>query len=204
MVLTLLVSSPFVWAEKGGLISSLEKEKKVPPPPFLPSRIPGRVHTHTLSLGVGQSFLYGGMKNHGEDSITTDLYYLFSASYSFSFVSNLHYSGHKDGREEVKLRGLALGIKGKLWQFDSLSPYLLGGLGFYAPLVKQLKDGGLKKSKNKIILGFHFGTGVDLQLNNKLMIGLLLHYHNPFDIKEDTGQVKGSYGKMLITLSYIF
>ena len=192
---------------KKGLISNIEEDggrkapagRSLPAPKPPPSRIPGRVHAHTLSLGLGQSFLFGKLGKYGEDSITPDLYYSFSASHSFGFSLNVHYSSHKLKEKEAQLRGLALGIKGKFWQFDALSPYALLGLGFYSPYVSDAED--------EISLGAHGGLGVELQLNDRINSGLLFHLHRPALKNKRNNSKKraeGYYGKIMIVAGYTF
>ena len=49
------------------------------------------------------------------------------------------------------------------------------------------------------------GAGIDLRLNNKVVVGLLGHYHLPFEVKQDDFEnVKGSYFKLLLTAMYQF
>ena len=186
---------------KKGLITKIEKSHDREPH-FV--RIPGRIHTHSLVLGIGQSFLYGKLGKYGADSITLDALYTFSASYSFSFFVNSHYSVHKKDRdkEKTKLQGLAPGIKAHLWQFDSLSPYTLGGLGFYAT---RTTDGEGKRSGKGILLGLHAGVGIDLVLNRNIVTGILLHVHNPFSSETRSHkESEGYYGKMMLNIGYIF
>ena len=176
LALILLTGASVAWTqgERVGLISQLERRGKegspqTAPPSFNTNRrgprIPGKTRAHSLGLGIGQTFLFGNLGDYGQDSIALppDLYYIFSASHSFSFIANLHYSAHKNDsdqspnhdRDRTQLMGLALGIKGKLWEFDAFSPHLIGGLGFYHPQVRDTTT----QSKNQIVLGTPSGTG---------------------------------------------
>ncbi|MCY4643842.1 MAG: hypothetical protein OXB88_04435 [Bacteriovoracales bacterium] len=203
------VMASLSWA-KPGLITGLEEEAKKQPPRsrFHPasSRIPNRIRTHSFALGLGQSFLYGDLGKKGKDAITPDFYYHYSASHSFDLLINGHYSSHRGAKDKAVIKGLAFGIRGMLWQFDSFSPYALGGLGFYAPLLK-LSDAS--DSEEKVVVGLHGGIGAELQLNDSLAFGALVHYHNPFDPEESQGEgdrpkAKGSYSKMMVTARFIF
>lgn len=163
----------------------------------------GELNRHSLSLGIGQTFLFGEFKNSGDDSITGDLYYGYSASYSFDMYANLHYSKHSFGKSYVQLPGLVAGIKGKMFQFDAFSPYFLGGLGFYRPKVKRPVDGEMLTSDSKITFGYNLGAGVDLKLNDHYGVGLLAHLHNPFDVKQEVGtDVEGAYFKLMLIGTY--
>ena len=51
----------------------------------------------------------------------------------------------------------------------------------------------------------YFGAGADLRLNHKMIIGIILQYHKPFEVKqEETADIRGSYAKLLLTAMYLF
>ena len=165
----------------------------------------GGLQVHSLGIGIGQTFVKGDFEDNGDDKITWDLLYNYSASHSFDMMANFHYSKHSYKGRYIRLSGLAIGIKGKLYQFDSFSPYAVGGLGFYSPKTKREVNGSLIESESKVVFGTHLGAGGDLKLNNKFTMGLLGQYHNPFDVKQELGpEVEGSYFKLLITALYSF
>ena len=169
------------------------------------SQIPGGLHRHALGVGVGQTFILGDFKDNGKNQITADLLYSYSASYSFDLLTNLHYSKHKFNKRYVQLSGLSIGVKGRFFHFDSFSPFVLAGLGFYSPKMKREVEGRLTVTDSQIVFGPHGGGGVDLRLNDNLAMGMLAQYHNPFDVKQELGpQVEGSYFKLLLTVFYIF
>ncbi len=160
---------------------------------------------HSLGLGVGQTFLRSDFNDYGEDKITFDFFYNYSASYSFDFLANLHYTSHKYQNTKTELKGMALGIKGKLYQFDAFAPFILGGFGFYGPQVTPYVNGVHRESDSKLVFGVHVGTGVDLQLNDSVSVGALFHFHDPFDVKQESGgKVEGYYYKLLMTVFYTF
>ena len=174
-------------------------------PSNIPQILPSTTHMHSLGIGLGQTFLSGGFGENGEDRITVDLIYSYSASYSFDLLADVHYSKHKSKNESISLLGTSLSIKSKLYQFDSLAPFILGGLGFYRPQSKRNVNGKLVKSEAKMTFGTNVGAGVDLRLNQSYTAGVLAHYHNPFDVKQDEGpEVEGSYFKLLLTLTRSF
>lgn len=159
----------------------------------------------SIGLGIGQTILMGDFDKHGENGITADLFYSYSASYSFDFLANLHISNHDFRDEETTISGLAFAIKGKLFQFDSFSPFILGGLGFYGPQVERRINGESVKSETKFTFGSNLGVGLDLKLNSRITFGILAHYHNPFDVKQEIGSdLEGSYTKVLLTTFYTF
>jgi len=168
-------------------------------------RIPNNDRKHSLGIGVGQTFVAGDFNDHGEDQITWDLLYNYSASYSFDLLTNFHHSKHKFANQFTQLTSLNLGIKSRFYQIDAFSPYAVGGLGFYAPKVRRLVNGTIQETEAKLAFGYHFGIGGDLRLNEKITVGLLANYHNPFDVKQEQGpEVEGRYYKLLITAFYSF
>lgn len=159
------------------------------------------IHKHGFGIGLGQTFLMGNFEKKGDNKITADLYYSYSASYSFDLLVNLHSSRHSYQEKKVNLQGLSMGIKARSYEFDAFSPFLLGGLGFYRPQIG--KDGESSEIKNTF--GMNAGAGIDLRLNNKVVVGLLGHYHLPFEVKQDNFEnVRGSYFKLLLTTMYLF
>ena len=187
--------------------------KKLPAP-----RTQDDFQVHSLGLGIGQTFLASGFRDYGDDKVTWDLLYDYSASYSFDMLVNFHMSSHKrpnSNDREIDLAGLAFGIKGKVFQFDSFSPFILGGLGFYYPALQRNQassqsggtpDNTVVKSSKKLTFGWHAGVGAELKLNPHFKMGLLGHFHNPFDIEQDAefGKVDGHYFKLLVTGLYSF
>lgn len=168
-------------------------------------RIPSGIRKHSLGIGIGQTFVAGDFNDTGEDQITWDLLYNYSASYSFDLLTNFHHSKHKFANQYTQLTSLNLGIKSKFYQIDAFSPYAVGGFGFYAPKVKRVVAGQLQESETKLAFGYHLGIGGDLRLNEKVTVGLLANYHNPFDVKQELGpEVEGRYYKLLITAFYSF
>lgn len=160
------------------------------------------IHKHSVGLGLGQTFLLGNFENRGDDQITFDFLYAYTASYSFDLLVGVHSSHHKLKDESVNLQGYTMSIKARSYEFDAFSPFVLGGLGFYMPVIEE-KDG--EKSDPKYTFGFNFGAGADLRLNDKVIVGLLAHYHKPFEVKQDdTENVRGSYFKLLLTAMYLF
>lgn len=168
-------------------------------------RIPGSIHKHSLGIGIGQTFLRSDLADHGNDKITPDLYYTYSASYSFDFVANLHYSKHEFMNRDATIRGLALSIKGKGFQYDAFSPFVLGGFGFYLPSATRTINGVPTETREQLVFGFNLGGGVELRLNNEVSVGVIAHYHDPFDVRQEVGpELEGSYMKLLIVASYTF
>ena len=163
--------------------------------------IPQELKVHSLGIGLGQTFVRGNLGEHGQDKITADIFYNYSVSYSFDLMLNFHYSEHFFARRYAKLQGTAVGIKGKFYEFDSFYPFLVGGFGFYAPKIKN----ETAESPSKVVFGIHMGGGGELILNRKFSLGLLAHYHNPFDLRHESGPlVEGFYFKLLVMTLYRF
>ncbi|MFZ4712497.1 MAG: hypothetical protein ACOYL6_02185 [Bacteriovoracaceae bacterium] len=162
----------------------------------------GAPHSHSVGLAIGQTFPMGNFNKYGDSRVSLpDLLYSYSASYSFDFFLDVHYSIHKAPDRELKLFGFAPAVKAKLFQFDAFSPFILGGLGFYVP---EWEDHG-NQSKRKMVFGTNIGLGGDLKLNQNFTVGVLFTHHNPFDVKQDVGpKVEGHYAKMLLTGMYTF
>ena len=160
-------------------------------------------NAHSFGIGFGQSFLQGDFDKNGEDQIVWDLFYNYKASHSFEMLINFHHSKHEFKTTYAKIAGLNLGIKAKFYEYDAFAPYALGGFGFYAPKLQRIYDNQLVETESKFVFGYHLGVGVDLRLNDRFAVGMLAHYHNPFDIKQEAGpEVDGSYAKLLLTLFY--
>lgn len=169
------------------------------------SRIPGDINKHSIGIGLGQTFLRSDFHDHGTDKITPDLYYNYSASYSFDFMANMHWSKHKYLNRDVTIKGVALSIKGKGFQFDAFSPFVLGGFGFYQPEATRILSGVATKTRSQLVFGMNLGAGVELRLNSEATVGVIAHYHDPFDVRQEVGaDLEGSYMKLLIMGMYTF
>lgn len=150
---------------------------------------------HAFGVGLGQTFLVGNWDNK-RDKISADILYNYQASHTFGVLINYHSSRHKFKENQTIVEGVAVGLKGKAFEFDDFGPVLLGGVGFYWPKVNE--------SKKEITFGLHFGAGVELRLNQHLNMGLLAHYHDPFSINQEEGpSVDGAYFKFMLTTFYI-
>lgn len=166
---------------------------------------PRRLQQHGLGFGLGQTLLLGNYGKHGNDKITVDMLYSYAASYSFDLLVNAHLSEHRDESERMKLMGLTSSIKGRIVEYDNLSPYFLGGLGFYAPQAKRRTDTSTKWSDQKVTFGLNFGGGVDLRLNDHYVVGVMGQMHWPFKLQqENQSDLRGYYFKLLITGMYLF
>lgn len=192
--------------KKSNLVREREAEEKEANDAALRASSPRQLRQHGLGVGLGQTFLMGNYGKYGDDKITADLFYSYAASYSFDLLVNAHMSEHKNDNERMKVMGLATSIKGRFVEYDNLSPYFLGGLGFYAPRAKRVNDQGKAKwSDQKVTFGANFGAGVDLRLNEHYVVGVLGQMHWPFKVQQDNqSDLKGYYFKMLITGMYLF
>ncbi len=180
--------------------SAKKQASRIPSP-----RLTGSLKKHSLGIGIGQTFLKSDFKQNGEDKITWDLFYNYSASHSFDFIANFHTSSHKFSGRKTNISGLALGLKAKVYQIDSFAPFVTGGLGFYQPKLTRNIDGVMTESESKLTFGFHFGAGGELRLNKDVSVGVMGQFHNPFDIRqENQPEVEGSYFKLLLVSFYTF
>ena len=149
---------------------------------------------HWLGLGIGQTHLIGNTYKKVDNELGFNGQYLYSASRSFDVYVNFHYSKHTRENQWVKLPGLTIGIKGRVYTLDSLSTFLLTGLGYYWPSVNREVNGTLMESETKAVLGVNIGTGLGLKLNAKSSISFVGHFHHPFKIKQEIGRdIRGSF-----------
>jgi opacity protein-like surface antigen len=158
-----------------------------------------------LGLGIGQNFLLGNYGKYGDDKITGDILYSYAASHSFDLLVNAHSSTQKDNKKRMRTRGLTASIKGRLVEYDNFSPYVLGGLGFYAPQAYRRVNTSYKWTETKLAFGLNLGSGIDLRLNDKIVVGVLGMLHWPFKVTQDNqSDLKGYYFKLLLTGMYLF
>lgn len=170
-----------------------------------PSGPAGGLNRHAVGIGFGQTFLMDDLDKNGEDKITFDAFYNYSASYSFDLLINAHISKHKYQGRYALVRGIAPGIKAKLYHFDNFAPYAVAGLGLYQPKLRRVVGGTVQDTETKTAFGYHFGGGADLYLNSHASVGLLFHLHNPFDVKQDVGpKVGAAYYKLMMLAFYVF
>jgi len=150
-------------------------------------------------FGVGQNFLQGEQfKNHGSEEIGIDFYHLYKVNPKFELATNYHSNTFDNGSKDVTLSGINFGLKFNLLTDSHLTPYAIAGLGFYKPHVSSIDD-------SKFALGNHMGAGIDLRITKKIGVGALFHHHNPFDVKTSGGErIKGSYNKLMLTISFDF
>ncbi len=173
--------------------------------PMSQAASPRQLRKHGLGFGLGQTFLLGKYADYGDSKITMDVLYTYAASYSFDILVDAHYSKHSSSNEKLKTMGLNGAIKARLFEFDNFSPFVLGGLGFYAPQAKRNIGGTTKWSDQKLTFGMNFGGGMDLRLNDHYVVGVLGQLHWPFTVKQsDQPDLKGYYFKLLITGTYLF
>lgn len=170
------------------------------------TRIPGEIRKHSLGLGFGQTFLRSSLADNGNDKITAELYYNYSASYSFDFMANLHWSEHSYLDRKSTISGLALAIKGKGFQLDAFAPYVFGGFGFYYPsATRYINATEVVETRSQLVFGVNAGAGVELRLNSQVVVGAIMHYHDPFDVRQERGPtLQASYLKLLLTALYTF
>ena len=93
----------------------------------------GSLKGHSFGLCLGQTFLQGDFSKNGQNGITIDAYYEYNASYSFDLVVNGHYSSHEMGEKNTTILGVAAGIKGKILNYDSFTPFFYWWTGLLQP-----------------------------------------------------------------------
>ncbi|MBL7665974.1 MAG: outer membrane beta-barrel protein [Bacteriovoracaceae bacterium] len=169
------------------------------------SYAPKEPSKHAMGVGIGQTFLLGDFEGQGDDSITIDAIYTYEASHSFDLMLSAHVSKHETKNKSIELFGLSASIKAKVFDFDSFSPYFLGGLGFYQPQETRFNGVSTETTERKMVFGFNVGAGTDLKLNEDYTLGMMGVLHKPFNVKQDERtDVRGMYFKLLMALSYNF
>ncbi len=183
--------------------SKIEKMTTGDGPKDLPnSRVDDFLKIHSVGLGVGQTWLSGDFSNYGNDGISWDIYYNYSASYIFDLLVDFHWNkfSNNSGGSETLL-GLVPAAAVKFYHYDNFTPYAILGLGFYS---NEVMDNNTD-SDAKIVLGLTYGLGMDLRLNRNWKIDVIYQIHNPFGSDQDNGtEIDGSYSKLLLTLFYSF
>ena len=165
-----------------------------------------KLKKHSIGIGVGQTFLFGDFDNTADDGVTVlNFYHVYEVSYSFDLFTNLHFNTLDSGSEEIELFGLTTSIRTNIFKFDSFSPFIFGGFGFYRPRATSEENNELSQTQSEIVFGLNGGTGVDLELSPHYTISLLAQYHLPFDVEQDQGpSLDGSYLQLLIGFFYNF
>ena len=160
---------------------------------------------HMIGLGIGQTFLSGGYKKNGENKIAGDLFYSYGASASFDLLVGAHYGRYRREGKKINLPGITSSIKARLYQYDSFAPFVVAGLGLYRPNGVRDLNGVSQKTKTKTTFGYNLGTGADLKLNDKFMVGFMWQFHNPFGVDQPQGgKLRGTYHRLMITGFYGF
>ena len=159
------------------------------------------INIHSVGIGIGQAYMTGDFSDNGNDDLSWDILYNYSASHSFDLLVDLHSNSYTRDYQEVSLFGLAASLKGKFFHFDSFIPYVLGGMGIYAPKITTSSY----ETERKVTFGLNAGAGLDLNLNRHFKVGGLFQWHNPFDVQPTNGpEISGSYFKLLFTTFYSF
>jgi opacity protein-like surface antigen len=160
---------------------------------------------HGVGLGLGHMTLHGALGRTATNGITWELYYTYIASYTFDIQVNVHRQRSTFQDLYTQVGALTIGFKAKLFQFDQLIPYVIAGPGFYSIKQRRIYQFSLQDTKGDATFGLHGGAGADLVLNRNVRLGLVGHYHYPFEKTQNVGpKVAGSYFKILLTSTYVF
>ena len=65
-------------------------------------RIPNGLKKHSIGIGIGQTFLVGEFEDLGENKITWDLLYSYSASHSYDLLMNFHHEKYRIQFNRIK------------------------------------------------------------------------------------------------------
>ena len=154
---------------------------------------------HMLGVAFGQNYFFSDFSKWTEDELGYDFYYEYLASMSFGVMTNFHYISSRRGDNKLRVVGTDASIKVYFYHFDHFAPYFAGGVGFYHLALNDTHG-------NSFAFGNNLALGFDLVLNEHIKVGMLLHYHNPFDLRDQISGVnlEGSYFRALLLISYIF
>src|SRR3990167_159982 len=81
------------------------------------------IHKHAVGIGIGETFLFGKFEPYGDNGITGELFYSYTASYSFDLLIGIHNSSHSYKDSTVHLKAYTASIKGRWVEYDSFSPF---------------------------------------------------------------------------------
>jgi opacity protein-like surface antigen len=196
-------SSPYYYgdsepAAKGDSRASARSERRMRKSgrrsvtPFAPD-------SNNLALDIGQNFLIG---SDFQDAIGLQATYTYGVSPLFAFATSMGYSSHSEGKYS-KLAILA-GPRLNLSSYDSITPYVNAGLGFYRASRSVNQDNNLSGT----LFGLHFGGGADLQLTKETFFGASLTFHQLFGTQQDTSigpvDVASNYADFMAHIGYTF
>jgi opacity protein-like surface antigen len=178
--------------QRSGRSARRAKKQRRDVTPFSPD-------SNNLSLDIGQNFLLG---SEFQDSIGLQATYTYGVSPLFAFESSLGYSSHSEGRYS-KLNLIA-GPRLNLSAYDSITPYVNAGLGFYRASRAVNVDNNISGT----LFGIHFGGGADLQLTKETFFGASLMFHQLFGRQQNTTigpvDVASNYADFMAHVGYTF
>lgn len=135
----------------------------------------GSTGTHAVGLKVGQIWPTGNIGQGVDPAVKPGIFYEYGASDVFSIHAGILPTSFSEGALSVFVTHASM--KAHLFYFDRLAPYVMVGAGVYG--VSQ-KVGAAQETAKKTVFGIHLGFGADLDLNDKIFMGLGLDIHNLF------------------------
>lgn len=121
------------------------------------------------------------MNQYGSNGFGYGGYMTYAPSSLFDLDVNLVYSPHSNLSSKLNTLYGTIALKTGI-SYDQLFPFITAGVGFYRNSIDLL--GG---SDSIATFGFNIGTGLDVDLGQRIKIGLLVRYHPVFDRKLTTG-----------------
>ena len=128
---------------------------------------------HSVGLMVGEVWPSGIIGQNVDSAVAPGLSYEYSASDVFSVYLNSIRSSHTN--DSTRIWSNSVGIKSNLFYIDKLAPYAMLGAGLY--FVK--KTIGIETAY-KTNFGVHLGLGADLDVSERVFLGLEFDVHNLF------------------------
>ena len=157
--------------------------------------IPKGPKKHKVMFGIGQLFLFSDFSEKGNDKITSDLEYIYMSQEKFDVTLNTHFFSTERRNQDIHVWAVAPSIKYNLYKKESVTFYGKGAFGFY----------NIEVEDSKWVFGTNLGTGVEVDLNDKYVVGMKWDYHMPFEVRYSDGtEVDGSYMRLLIQMGLKF
>ena len=130
---------------------------------------------NSAGLMVGQIWPSGEIGKDVDSAVAPGLFYEYEASDVFSLYTSAVKSTHTDGN--LKLLTTSLGMKAHLVYLDKLSPYAIVGAGLY---FAKKHIAATDEEAQKTLFGLQVGLGMDLDLSDRVFMGLEFDIHNLF------------------------
>lgn len=153
---------------------------------------------HSAGLQFGQVWAAGNIGEGISSTTAPGLFYEYRASDIFALKVDLKRSSHDD---QLSIFSSTAGIRANLVYYDKLVPYAAFGVGLY--FVNQKFSPISEEELSTTHFGVNLTLGSDLDLNDKVFVGLALTLHQLFGdtatLPNDTeAEVSGRWSSFLL------